>query len=147
MGMPDRHRRLASRPQQVIYSPLYIAENRCPQPVVSTAHDELQLSQGPWASGSPIPGALADSMLPSWTGADHPFRCRISRSVPVELLLTMGQLNRVLTCVVAVMAGYLGTYSAYVERSGLPWSLGSGGACVACGSHNRLLPPARTPHA
>ena len=36
----------------------------------------------------------------------------------------MGQLNRLLTWVVTVMAGYLGTYSAYVEWSGLPWSLG-----------------------
>jgi hypothetical protein len=36
----------------------------------------------------------------------------------------MGQLKRLLTCVVTVMAGYFGTYSAYVERSGLPWSLG-----------------------
>jgi hypothetical protein len=36
----------------------------------------------------------------------------------------MGQLNRKLTCVVAVMAGYLGMYSAYVERSGIRCSLG-----------------------
>ena len=36
----------------------------------------------------------------------------------------MGQLNRLLTCIVTVMAAYLGTYWAYVERSGLPWSLG-----------------------
>jgi hypothetical protein len=36
----------------------------------------------------------------------------------------MEHLNRLLTCVVTVMAGYSGTYSAYVERSGLPWSLG-----------------------
>ena len=36
----------------------------------------------------------------------------------------MGQLNRLLTCVVTVMAACFGTYSAYVERSSLPWSLG-----------------------
>jgi len=59
----------------------------------------------------------------------------------------MGKINRVLTCVVAVMAGYLGTYSVYMERSGLPWPLGSGGAWMACGLHNRLLAQARIPHA
>jgi hypothetical protein len=32
----------------------------------------------------------------------------------------MGQLNLPLTCVVTVIMGYLGTYSAYVEPSGLP---------------------------
>jgi hypothetical protein len=51
-----------------------------------------------------------------------------------------------LTCVVAVMAGYRGTYSAYIERGGLPWPLVMS-ACVACGSHNRLLVQARIPHA
>ena len=35
----------------------------------------------------------------------------------------MGQLNLLLTCIVIVMMGYLGTHSAYVEPSGLPWSL------------------------
>jgi hypothetical protein len=29
-----------------------------------------------------------------------------------ELLLTMGHLNRLLTCIVIVMAGYFGTYSS-----------------------------------
>jgi hypothetical protein len=42
----------------------------------------------------------------------------------VDVLLTMGHLNRLLTCIVTVMAGYLGTYSAYVERSGLPVAAG-----------------------
>jgi hypothetical protein len=36
----------------------------------------------------------------------------------------MGQLNRLLTCVVAFAASYLGAYSAYAGRNGLPWSLG-----------------------
>jgi len=36
-----------------------------------------------------------------------------------EPLLTIGQLNLLLTCIVAVMTGYLGTYSAYIEPSGL----------------------------
>jgi hypothetical protein len=36
----------------------------------------------------------------------------------------MGHLNRVLTSVFTVMAGYVGAYSAYVERSAPPWSLG-----------------------
>jgi hypothetical protein len=31
----------------------------------------------------------------------------------------MGHLNLLLTCIVTVMTGYLGTYSAYVEPSGL----------------------------
>jgi hypothetical protein len=35
----------------------------------------------------------------------------------------MGQLNRLLTCLVTVMRGYLGTYSVCVEPSGPPWSL------------------------
>jgi hypothetical protein len=52
--------------------------------------------------------------------ADRPFRRRLSHSVTVELLLTVGQLNLPLTCVVTVIMGYLGTYSAYVEPSGLP---------------------------
>ena len=30
----------------------------------------------------------------------------------------MGQLNHLLTCVVTVKAGYLGTYSSYIVRSG-----------------------------
>jgi hypothetical protein len=34
----------------------------------------------------------------------------------------MGQLNLLLTCIVTVMTGYLGTHSAYAEPSGLPWS-------------------------
>jgi hypothetical protein len=45
---------------------------------------------------------------------------------------------RLLTCIVTVMVGYLGTYSAYVERSGLPCPLGrtdsrraTSGACLA----------------
>ena len=40
----------------------------------------------------------------------------------------MGQLNCLLTCVVTVIAGYLGTYSAYVERSVLQvyWHAGGG---------------------
>jgi hypothetical protein len=41
-----------------------------------------------------------------------------------EFLLTMEDLNLQLTCTVTVMAGYLGMCSAYVEPSGLPWSLG-----------------------
>jgi hypothetical protein len=36
----------------------------------------------------------------------------------------MGQHNCLLTCVATVMAACLGAYSAYVMRSGLPWSLG-----------------------
>ena len=36
----------------------------------------------------------------------------------------MEHFNLQLTCTVTVMAGYLGTYSAYVEPGGLPWSLG-----------------------
>ena len=32
----------------------------------------------------------------------------------------MGHFNLPLACIVTVMAGYLGAYSAYVERSGLP---------------------------
>jgi hypothetical protein len=32
----------------------------------------------------------------------------------------MGHLNRLLTCIVTVMIGYLGTYLAYVEPSGPP---------------------------
>jgi hypothetical protein len=48
----------------------------------------------------------------------------------------MEHLNLQLTCTVTVMAGYLGTYSAYVEPCGLPWSLGmsstSGVSLVAC---------------
>ena len=35
----------------------------------------------------------------------------------------MGHFNLLLTCIVTVMTGYLGTYSACVEPSGLPWSL------------------------
>jgi hypothetical protein len=42
----------------------------------------------------------------------------------MEHLNTMEHLNLQLTCTVTVMAGYLGMYSAYVESSGLPWSLG-----------------------
>jgi hypothetical protein len=38
----------------------------------------------------------------------------------------MGQLNRLLNCVVSVMASCLGTHSTYVKRSDLPWSLGYG---------------------
>jgi hypothetical protein len=58
--------------------------------------------------------------------ADHPFRCRPSDMPIVEVLLTMGHLNLLLTCIVTVMTGYLGTYSAYVEPRGLPWSLDYG---------------------
>jgi hypothetical protein len=47
-----------------------------------------------------------------------------SHSATVELPLTMEDLNLQLTCTVTVMAGDLGMYSAYVEPSGLPWSLG-----------------------
>jgi hypothetical protein len=36
----------------------------------------------------------------------------------------MEDLNLQLTCTVTDMAGDLGMYSAYVEPSGLPWSLG-----------------------
>ena len=66
--------------------------------------------------------------------AEHPFRCRLSHRAIVVLLLTMGILNRLLTCIVTVTAGYLGTYSTYVERSGLPCPLG----CQQC-----YRPPAR----
>ena len=31
----------------------------------------------------------------------------------------MGQLNRLLTCMVTALIGYLGTHSAYVEPGGL----------------------------
>lgn len=48
----------------------------------------------------------------------------LSHSATVELPLTMEDLNLQLACTVTVMAGDLGMYSAYVEPSGLPWSLG-----------------------
>jgi hypothetical protein len=35
----------------------------------------------------------------------------------------MGHLNIPLTCIVTFMTGYLGTYPAYVETGGPPWSL------------------------
>jgi hypothetical protein len=70
--------------------------------------------------------------------ADHPFwrfealerrRClALLQPVSVaELLLTMGQLNRLLTCVVTAMTGYLGAYSAHAELGGLARSPGSPG--------------------
>jgi hypothetical protein len=67
---------------------------------------------------------MADSLVLGCTRTDHPMRRRLSESVTVELLLTMEHLNLQLTCTATVMAAYLGTYSAYVEPSGLPWSLG-----------------------
>jgi hypothetical protein len=45
--------------------------------------------------------------------------CALPGHAGAERLLTMGQLNRPLTYVVTVMAGYLSAYSADVERSGL----------------------------
>jgi hypothetical protein len=46
--------------------------------------------------------------------------CPIRRCLGHPTIVTIGPLNRPLTCIVTVTAGYLGTYSAYVEQSGLP---------------------------
>ena len=51
----------------------------------------------------------------------------------------MGHLNLLLTCIVTVMTCYLGTYSAYGEPSGLPWSLDYE-QCYQLSRLSRLVP-------
>jgi hypothetical protein len=63
--------------------------------------------------------ALAEQSDFGFVRTDNSFRHRPSHLPTVALLLTMGQLNRLLTCIVTALVGYLGTYSAYVEPSGL----------------------------
>jgi hypothetical protein len=62
----------------------------------------------------------------------------------------MGQLYLRLSCIVTSMAGYLGTYSAYVEWNGLRWSPGlsstNGIRLVSRSLPQRLLTPARPTH-
>ena len=59
---------------------------------------------------SPIPDSLAESPVRSYARTDHPFRRGLGQSATVELLLTMGQLNRMLTCFFASGPVCLGTY-------------------------------------
>jgi hypothetical protein len=60
---------------------------------------------------TPIPGALAESRDSGYMRADHSF-LRPSYPAAVEILLTMGQLNRVVTCTDTRRARDLDVHSA-----------------------------------